>query len=144
MGAIKVMSHSGGPAHPVPITNNVFNDLSHLCFIPIFTDIINPYMEDSNGSVDTPPPTLLQHITTPAEIAYTSTQTEDIRNTDHPGGQWMHFDLGNTSHYPLAFIGTDTRPHTATYIHYLSVNDGVVHQGTEGKNKAIYQTPLHA
>jgi len=56
-------------------------------------------MEDSNGSVDTPPPTLLQRITTPAEIAHASTQTEDMEDTDHPGGQWMHFDPSNTSHY---------------------------------------------
>ena len=56
----------------------------------------------------------------------------------------MRFNLGNTSHYPLVFIGTDARPHAAKYIRYLSVNDGVVHQGTEGKDKAIYGTPLHA
>jgi len=144
MGAIRVMSRSGEPAHPVPITNDTFDDLSHLRFIPIFINIINPYMEDSNGSVDTPPPTLLQHIATPAEMAHASTQTEDTEDTDHPGGQWMCFSPSNTSHYPLVFIGTDTRLHVAKYICYLSVNDGVVHQGTEGKDKAIYGTPLHA
>ena len=144
MGAIRVMSHSGEPMHPIPITDEAFNNLSHLCFIPIFTDIINPYMEDSNGSVDTPPPTLLQCITTPAEIAHASTQTEDMEDTDHPGGQWMRFNPSNTSYYPLVFIRTDTRPHTTKYIHYLLVNDGVVHQGTEGRDKAIYGTPLHA
>jgi len=143
MDAIRVMSRSGEPMHPVPITDEAFNDLSHLCFIPIFTNIIDPYMEDSDGLVDTPPPTLLQHITTPAEIAHASTQTEDTEDTDHPGGQWMCFNPSNTSHYPLVFIRTDTRPHAAKYIHYLSVNDRVVHQGTEGKNQAIYGTPLH-
>jgi len=145
MSAIRVMSCSGRPAHPIPITDDTFNDLSHLCFIPIFTNIIDPYMEDSNRSVNTPPPTLLQCITTPAEMAHASTQTEGIeKDTDHPGGQWMHFNPGNTSHYPLVFIGTDTRPHAAKYICYLLVNDGVIHQGTEGKDKAIYGTPLHA
>ena len=145
MGAIKVMSHSGKPAHPVPITDNAFDDLSHLRFIPIFTDIIDPYMEDSDGSVGTPPPTLLHCISTPAEVAHASTQTENIEeDTDHPGGQWMCFNPGNTSHYPLIFISTDARPHIAKYIRYLSVNDGVIHQGTEGKDKAIYSTPLHA
>ena len=145
MPAIRVISCSGEPTHPVPITNNAFDNLSHLRFIPIFTDIINPYIEDSNGSVDTPPPTLLHCITTPAKVAHASTQTEDIeQDTDHPGGQWMCFNPGNTSHYPLVFIGTDARPHAAKYIHYLLVNDGVIHQGTEGKDKAIYSTPLHA
>jgi len=56
----------------------------------------------------------------------------------------MRLNPGNTSHYPLVFVGADTRPRAAKYIHYLSVNDGVVHQGTEGKDKAIYGTPLHA
>jgi len=144
MSAIRVMSHSGRLVHPVPITDDTFNNLSHLYFIPIFTNIINPYMEDSDGLVDTLPPTLLQHITTLAEMAHASTQTEDMEDTDHPGGQWMHFNPSNTSHYPLIFISTDARPHVAKYIHYLSVNDGVVHQGTEGKDKAIYGTPLHA
>jgi len=137
------MSRSGEPTHPIPITDDAFDDLSHLHFIPIFTDIIDPYIEDSDGSVDTPPPTLLQCITTPAEMANASTQTEDMEDTDHPGGQWIRFNPGNTSHYPLVFVGTDTRPCAAKYICYLSVNDGVVHQGTEGKNKAIYGTPLH-
>ena len=52
----------------------------------------------------------------------------------------MYFNLGNTSHYPLVFVDTDARPCTAKYIHYLSVNNGVIHQGTEGKDKAIYVT----
>jgi len=145
IGAIKIMSYSGKLTYPVPITDDAFDNLSHLHFIPIFTDIIDPYMEDSDGSVNTPPPTLLHHITTPAEIAHASTQTEEVEeDTDHPGGQWMHFNPGNTSHYPLIFIGTDARPRTAKYICYLSVNNGVIYQGTEGKDKAIYGTPLHA
>ena len=145
MSAIRIMSHSGEPTHPVLITDNTFDDLSHLCFIPIFTNIIEPYMEDSDKSVNTPPPTLLHCIPTPAEIAHASTQIEDVEeDTDHPGGQWMRFNPGNTSHYPLVFIGTNARPRTAKYIRYLSVNDGVIYQGTEGKDKAIYGTPLHA
>jgi len=139
MPAIRVMSHSGELTHPIPIADDAFDDLSHLRFIPIFTNIIDPYMEDSDESIDTPPPTLLHRIPTPAEMAHASTQTEEIKeDTDHPGGQWMRFNPGNTSHYPLVFISTDARPHTAKYSHYLLVNDGVVHQGTEGKDKAIY------
>ena len=142
--AIRIMSRSGEPAFPIPITDEAFDDLSHLRFIPIFTDLIEPYMEDSDRSVDTPPPTLLHHIPTPAEMAHTSTQTEnEEEDTDHPGGQWMRFNPGNTSHYPLVFIDTDARPRAAKYIRYLSVNDGVVHQGTGGKDKAIYGAPLH-
>jgi len=143
MNAIRVMSCSGRPAHPVPITDDAFDDLSYLRFIPIFTNLIDPYMEDSDESVDTPPPILLHQIPTPTEMAYASTQTEEEEDTDHPGGQWMCFNLGNTSHYPLVFIGTDARPRAAKYICYLSVNDGVIHQGTEGKDKAIYGTSLH-
>jgi len=144
MGAIRVISRSGEPMHPVPITDKAFDDLSYLRFIPIFTDIIDPYMEDSNRSVNTPPSTLLQRISTPAEIAHTSTQTENMEDTNHLGGQWMHFNPSNTSHYPFVFVGTDTRPYATKYIRYLSVNDRVVHQGTEGKDKAIYGTPLYA
>ena len=145
MTAVRIMSRSGKPAFPVLITDEAFDDLAHLRFIPIFTDLIDLYMEDSDGSVDTPPPTLLHCVPTPAEIAHASTQTEEKEeDTDHPGGQWMHFNPGNTSHYPLVFISTDARPRVAKYIRYLSVNDGVVHQGTEGKDKAIYGTPLHA
>jgi len=144
MTAIRVMSRSGKPIHPIPITNEAFDDLSHLRFIPIFTNLMEPYMEDSDRSADTPLPTFLHHIPTPAEMAHASIQTEDMEeDTDHPGGQWMYFNPGNTSHYPLVFVGTDTRPHAAKYIRYLSVNDGIIHQGTEGKNKAIYGTPLH-
>ena len=145
MTAIRVMSRSGEPAFPIPITDDAFDDLSHLRFIPVFTDIIDLYMEDSDRSVDTPPPTLLHRIPTPAEMAHASVQTEDVvEDTDHPGGQWMRFNPGNTSHYPLVFIGVDARPRAAKYICYLSVNDGVIHQGTEGKDKAIYGAPLHA
>ena len=146
ISAIRIMSRSGKPTYPVPITDDAFDDLSHLHFIPIFTDIIELYMEDSNGSVDTPPPTLLHQIPTLAEMAHASIQTEKAEegDTDHPGGQWMRFNPGNTSHYPLVFISMDARPRAAKYIRYLSVNDGVIHQGTEGKDKAIYGTPLHA
>jgi len=77
-------------------------------------------------------------------MAYASTQIEGEEDTDHPGGQWMCFNPGNTSHYPLVFVNTDNRPWAAKYICYLSVNDRVIHQGTEGKDKAIYGTPLHA
>ena len=88
IGAIKVLSYSGEPAHPVLVTDNAFNNLSHLRFIPIFTNIINPYIENSDGSVDTPLPTLLHHIPTPVEMAHASIQTEEIEeDTDHPGGQ---------------------------------------------------------
>jgi len=137
------MSRSRQPTHPILITDAAFNNLSHLCFIPIFTDIINPYMEDDKGSVDTPPPSLLHHLTTLAEIAHVSTQTENIQDADYPGGQWMHFNFSNTSHYPFVYINLDHRPCTAKYIHYLSVNNGVIHQGTEGKDKTVYGTPLH-
>ena len=145
MPAIRVMSRSGQPTYPILITDNVFDDLSHLRYIPIFTDIINPYMEEEDEeSVDSPPPTLFCRITTPAKMAHISTQTEDIQDTDHPGGQWMCYNPSNTSHYPFFFVGSDHRPHIAKYICYINVNDGVIHQGTEGKNKTVFGTPLHA
>ena len=144
MTAIRIMSRSRQPTHPILITDDIFDNLSHLHFIPIFTDIIDPYMEYDGGLVDTLPPSLLHHITTPAEIAHTSTQMEDMEDTDHPGSQWMHFNPANSSHYPFVFVGPDHRPRIAKYICYLNVNDGVTHQGTEGKGKATYGTPLHA
>jgi len=56
----------------------------------------------------------------------------------------MHYNPGNASHYPFSFIGTDQRPCVAKYIWYLNINDGVIHQGTDGKGKAVLGTPLHA
>jgi len=144
MMAIRIMSRSDQPTNPIPISDSAFDDLAHLRFIPIFTNLMELYMEDSDNSVDTPPPTFLYRVPTLAELAYASTQTEDMEDTDHPGGQWMRFNPGNTSHYPLIFVDTNTRPRMAKYIHYLSVNDRVIHQGTEGKNKKIYGAPLHA
>ena len=88
MTAIRVISHSSKLAYPVPITDEAFDNLSHLHFIPIFTNLIDLYMEDSDGSIDTPPPTLLHCIPTPAEMAHASTQTEDMEeDTDHLEGQ---------------------------------------------------------
>jgi len=75
-------------------------------------------------------------------MAHASTQTEE-RDADHLGGEWMRYNPGNSSHYPFSFIGTDQRPRIAKYIRYLKINDGVIHQGTDGKNKAVLGTPLH-
>ena len=100
--------------------------------------MIGPYLEDSDQEVR-PPPTLLQCITINVK-----TQTEVSMDNDHPGGEWMKFNLGNPAHYPLVYVSEDIHPHVAKYICYLSLKDGVVHQGTSGKNKPIYATPLHA
>jgi len=100
--------------------------------------MIGPYLEDSDQEVR-PPPTLLQCITINVK-----TQTEVSMDNDHPGGEWMKFNLGNPAHYPLVYVSKDICPHAAKYICYLSLKDGVVHQGTSGKNKPIYATPLHA
>jgi len=144
MPTIRIMSRSSQPTHPILISDNAFDDLSHLRYIPIFTDIINPYMEgEDEESVDDTPPTLLRRATDPAGMAHASTQTKE-RGDDHPGGEWMRYNPGNSSHYPFSFIGTDQRPHIAKYICYLNINDGVIHQGTEGKNKTVLRTPLHA
>jgi len=56
----------------------------------------------------------------------------------------MRYNPGNTSHYPFSFVGTDHRPCIAKYIRYLNINDGVIHQGTDGKGKPVLGTPLHA
>ena len=137
MPAIRVMSRSSQPTHPILISDDAFDNLSHLRYIPIFTDLIDSYMEDKDEeSVDDTPPTLLRRATNPAGMAHASTQTEE-RDADHPGGQWMRYNPGNASHYPFSFIGTDHRPRIAKYIHYLNINDGVIHQGTDGKGKAI-------
>jgi len=78
MPAIRIISRSGQPTHPILISDDTFDDLSHLCYIPIFTDIIEPYMENEDeGLVDSTPPTLLRRTTNPAGMAYASTQTEE-------------------------------------------------------------------
>ena len=78
MPTIRIMSRSGQPTHPILISDDAFDDLSHLHYIPIFTDIIDPYMEEEDEeSVDTPPPALLRCATDPAGMAHASTQTED-------------------------------------------------------------------
>jgi len=60
MSAIRIMSRSGQPTHPILISDDTFDDLSHLHYIPISTDIIEPYMEgEDKESVDNSPPTLL-------------------------------------------------------------------------------------
>jgi len=139
------MSRSGQPTHPILISDDAFDDLSHLRYISIFTDIIEPYMEkEDKESASSSPPTLLRHGTNPARLAHASTQTEDEQDANHPGGQWMRYNPGNASHYPFSFIGTDQRPRVAKYICYLNINDGVIHQGTDGKGKAVLGTPLHA
>jgi len=144
MPAIRIMSRSGQPTHPILISDNAFDDLSHLRYIPIFTDIIDPYMEgEDRESIDDTPPTLLRRATNPAGMAHTSTQTEE-RDADHPGDQWMRYNPGNASHYPFSFIGADHRPRITKYIRYLNINDGVIYQGTDGKGKGILGTPLHA
>jgi len=144
MPAIRIMSRSSQPTHPILISDDAFDDLSHLRYIPIFTDIIDPYIEEEDKeSIDDTPPTLLRRATDPAGIAHASTQTEE-RDADHPGGQWMRYNPGNTSHYPFSFVGMDHRPRIAKYIRYLNINDGVIHQGTDGKGKAVLGTPLHA
>jgi len=90
-------------------------------------EMIGPYLEDSDQEVG-PPPTLLQCITINVK-----TQTEVSTDDDHPGGEWMKFNLGNPAHYPFVYVDKDTCPHAAKNICYLSFKDGVIHQGTSGK-----------
>jgi len=141
MPAIRIMSRSGQPTHPILISDDAFDDLSHLRYIPIFTDIINPYMEEENEeSIDDTPPTLLRRATNPAGMVHVFTQTEEW-DANHPGGQWMRYDPGNASHYPFSFIGTDHRPRIAKYIRYLNVNDGVIHQRYGGQKQTSSWDP---
>ena len=138
IGNIDLYAQHNPNSSLLPTTNDVFDQITHFTFIPVFMEMIGPYLEDSNQEVR-PPPTLLQHITINVKI-----QTEVPTNDDHPGGEWMKFNLGNLAHYPLVYTDEDTRPRVAKYIRYLSLKDGIVHQGTGGKNKPIYAAPLHA
>ena len=122
----------------LPTTNDTFDQITHFTFIPIFMDMIGPYIEDSEEEVG-PPPTLLQRLT-----VHVATQTEVFTDDNHPGGEWMKFNLSNPAHYPFVLINEQLQPEAAKYIRYLSANDGVVHQGTRGKDQPIYATPLHA
>jgi len=137
IGNINLYAQHNPNSSLLPTTNNIFNQIMHFTFILVFMEMIGPYLKDSDQEVG-PPPTLLQHITINIE-----TQTEVSTDDNHPGGEWMKFNLGNPAYYPLVYVGKDTCPHAAKYICYLSLKDGVIHQGTSGKNKPIYATPLH-
>jgi len=138
IGNIDLYAQHNPDSSLLPTTNDVFDQITHFTFIPVFMEMIGPYLEDSDLEVG-PPPTLLQRITINVE-----TQTEVSTDDDHPGGEWMKFNLGNPAHYPFVYTDNNTNPRAAKYICYLSLKDGIVHQGTSGKNKPIYAAPLHA
>jgi len=138
IGSINLYAQHNPDSSLLPTTNDVFNQITHFTFIPVFMEMIGPHLEDDDSEVG-PPPTLLQRITINVE-----TQTEVSTDDDHPGGEWMKFNLGNPAHYPFVYTDNNACPRAAKYIRYLSLKDGVVHQGTSGKNKPIYATPLHA
>jgi len=138
IGNIDLYAQHNPDSSLLPTTNDVFDQITHFTFIPVFMEMIKPYLKDSDLEIG-PPPTLLQRITINVE-----TQTEVSTDDDHPGGEWMKFNLGNPAHYPFVYTDDNTHPCAAKYIRYLSLKDGVVHQGTSGKNKPIYAAPLHA
>ena len=97
---------------------------------------------------DARPPSLLECISTPTHNSSPPTNVSVSNNNEedpnHPGEDWIKFDINNTKHYPLIFINEEGREELAQYIRYLNVGDGVALQGRRMKYTAIYATPLHA
>ena len=97
---------------------------------------------------DARPPSLLECITTPTRPSvaptHTTVNSSDEEDPNHPGEDWIKFDVNNTKHYPLVFINEDGREELAQYIQYLNLGDGVTLQGRRTRYTPIYGTPLHA
>ena len=131
---------------PLPITNAEYNRIVHLTYISAFTDKIEEYMDLTVQ--DARPPSLLERISTPTHDSSPPTNVSVGSNKEedpnHPGGDWIKFDINNTKHYPLVFRNEDGREELAQYIRYLSLEDGIVLQGRRTKYTAIYRAPLHA
>jgi hypothetical protein len=107
---------------PLPITLGEYNAIAHLTYISAFTNIIEPYIK---GTTVEPTPTLLQCISTPSHISISSDKDE----TDHPGEDWMLYDIKNPRHYMFIFINEENEEEAAKYICYVSIRDGVYIQG---------------
>ena len=120
------------------ITNAEYNRIVHLTYISTFTNKIEEYID--LAMQDACPPSLLECISTPTHISVSSSNEED---PNHPGEDWIKYNVNNIKHYPLVFINEDGREKLARYIHYLNLGDGVTLQGRRTKYTAIYATPLH-
>ena len=131
---------------PLPITNAEYNRIVHLTYISAFTDKIEEYID--LAMQDACPPSLLEHISTPtcasAPPTNISVSNSNEEDPNHPGENWIKFDINNTKHYPLIFINKDGREELVQYIRYLNLGDGVTLQGRRTKYTPIYGTPLHA
>ena len=131
---------------PLPITNVEYSRIVHLTYISAFTDKIEEYID--LAMQDACPPSLLERISTPTHVSATPTHilvnSNEEEDLNHPGEDWIKFDINNTKHYPLVFINEDRREELAQYIHYLNLGDGMTLQGRRTKYTAIYRTPLHA
>ena len=130
---------------PLPITNAGYNRIVHLTYISAFTDKIKEYID--LAMQDAHPPSLLERITTPTYVSATPTHisvsSSDEEDPNHPGEDWIKFDINNMKHYPLIFINEDGREELAQYIQYLNLEDGVTLQGRRMKYTPIYGTLLH-
>ena len=116
---------------PLPITNVEYNRIVHLTYISTFTDKIEEYID--LAMQDARPPSLLECISTPTHASApptdVSVSNSDKEDPNHPGEDWIKFDINNTKHYPLVFINEDGKEELAQYIRYLNLGDGVMLQG---------------
>ena len=82
---------------------------------------------------DAHPPSLLKRISTPTHVSSpptdVSVSNSNKEDPNHPGEDWVRFDINNTKHYPLVFINEDEREELAQYIRYVNLGDGVILQG---------------
>jgi len=61
IGNIDLYAQHNPDSSLLPTTNDIFDQITHFTFIPVFMEMVGPYLEDSDQEVG-PPPTLLQHI----------------------------------------------------------------------------------
>ena len=104
---------------------------TYLTYISAFTDKIEEYID--LAMQDARPPSLLERISTPIHASApptdVSVSNSDEEDPNHPGGDWIKFDIKNTKHYPLVFINENGKEELAQYICYLSLGDGITLQG---------------
>ena len=113
---------------------DAYKAVNHLLFIPHLLDDVKEYC--ATTPLSSPGPS---HPLTPSHISVTSKEEDP----NHPGEEWMRFNMSNTSHYCFVFANKEGRPELAKYIRYQTIGNKVIHQGTWGKNHPKYACPLH-
>jgi hypothetical protein len=121
-----------------PCSLENYNRVVHLAWVPTFVDLINPYRESPTDEA----PMLL--VATPSQLSVVDAGAQTEEDNDHPGGDWILYDITNPAHYQLLFSNEQGQAEVAKYIRYISVRDGMAVQGCRKKGDPIYGMALHA